>query len=295
MESILDESFLRKLESIRAAALKGGQGVASGIHRSYKAGSSQEFMDYRRYHPGDDIRYVDWTVFGRTDRLFIKLFHAEKEQTLYILLDVSRSMGSGPGSKAEYAKKTAAALSYMGLASQDQVWVTSFSEDLDIARESEKGKHLYLSVQEYISSLGSEGMTDFNGALERFAASGNTPGTVVVISDLLDPGGYKDGFRALLHSRHKPTLIQILDPEEIRPRFKGHVSLEDVESGKIRHFLVNKIRLKRYEHRLKEFLLDIGQFCRQRGIDYHLADTGIAFEDFFLGYLQSEHLTGKSG
>ncbi len=287
-ESFLDEAFLRKLETIRILAQKGIKGKTSGIHRSYKSGSSQEFMDYRRYHPGDDMRYVDWSVYGRTDQLFIKLFHAEKDLTLHILVDTSKSMEFGYSSKADYAKKIVAALSYIGLANQDQVGVTSFSEIIGQTKSPERGKDVYLSVLNYLKSLNVEGKTNFNTCLEQFANEGNKPGIVVVISDLLDPLGYKDGLRALIHSKFKLTLIHVLAQEEIGPTFKGNYALQDIETGIARNFFTDKKILQQYEKKMTDYLNDISNFCRQRGIDYHLANTEVPFEDFFLEYLKCE-------
>lgn len=290
MGMFLDEGFLRKLETLRVLVKKEIKGKNTGIHKSYKTGDSLEFMDYRKYHPGDDFRYVDWNVYGRTERLFIKLFHAEKDLTMHILVDVSRSMSAGDPVKSEYAKKIIAALSYVGLANQDQVGVTSFSETIGKTKSPERGKNVYFSILTYLDSLNIGGETNFNASMESYANVGNRPGIAVIISDLLDPKGYEYGLTAMMHGKFKLVLIQVLGQEEITPLLDGNVTLQDVETGRERNLRANRTMLMLYEKKMKDHLNGIREFCRKRGIGYHLAKTNIPFEDFFLGYLQTERL-----
>lgn len=288
--SFLDEAFLKQLETIRILAQKGIKGKDTGIHRSGKGGSSLEFMDYRKYHPGDDVRYVDWNIYGRSDRLFIKRFHAEKDLTLHILVDTSLSMDTGTPSKYLYAQKIVAALSYIGLANQDQVGVTSFSDVIGKIKTPERGKEVYLSVLKYLTSLDPSGITDFNSSLQAFADSGRGPGVAVVVSDLLDPKGIKDGLKAVAHSKFKLTVIQVLDQEEISPLFSGSFLLQDIETGRSRNLYADKKLVERYADKMGDWLAEIQDFCKKSGIDYHLANTRISFEDFFLGFLGTGHM-----
>lgn len=289
MEPLLEESFLRRLETLKLMARKGMKGRDAGIHRSRRSGSSMEFMDYRKYQPGDDIRYVDWNVYARTDRLFVKLFHAEKDLTLHILLDRSRSMAV-PEAKFLFARKIAAAVSYMGLAGQDQVGISAFNDTMGPIRLPERGKDVYLSVLHYLSDLEPGGKTDFNSALTDFAQAGHKPGIVVVVSDVLAPGGYEDGLRALVLSRFNLSLIQVLTPEERHPTFKGRFALTDVETGQERLFTANKKMKQAYVKKMADYMAGLDAFCSGMGIDYHLADAGSSFDNFFLGFLRSRHM-----
>lgn len=285
METLLDEAFLRRLETLKFLAQKDAQGRLSGIHKSIRSGSSMEFMDYRKYQPGDDIRYVDWHVFGRSDRLFIKLFHAEKELTLHILIDTSASMQKGKPAKLFYAKKIAAALSYLGLAGQDQVGLCAFNESLGPVRSPKQGKDVYLSIVDYLAGLQPSGETLFNQVLETFAASGHKPGVAVVISDLLLPGGFEEGLKALVYSKFKTSIIQVLDPDELNPTLKGRYTFKEVETGREKSFEATRGMKKAYVKRMQAYLSGIRAFCKKVGIDYHLAETSMDFENFFLDYL----------
>ncbi len=139
-DTFLDDDFLKKLEKIKIITKKGFRSPDMGGHRSVQSGEGIEFLDYRKYQAGDDLRYVDWSVYGRMDKLFIKLFHAEENQSIHILMDVSRSMDWGEPSKAVCAKKIAAAVGYIGLSNFDKVGLTSFAQTILDVRSPSRGK-----------------------------------------------------------------------------------------------------------------------------------------------------------
>jgi len=293
-ETFLDEAFLRKLETLRILAHKGLKGKNTGLHKTVKSGSSQEFLDYRKYHPGDDLRYLDWNVYGRLSKLMIKLFHAEEDLSIHILVDMSFSMKSGNPSKEIYAKKIIAALSYIGLANLDQVGLTSFSSKLGLTKSPERGKQVYSSIIHYLNTLNVHGSTDFNTALKKYAGSCKKGGIAIVISDLLDENGYESGLKSMISAKFNTTLIQILDPEEISPTLKGYCTLKDVESGQQQTIFINTKTLASYKKTMTKYLSGVHDFCRKNNIDYHLADTNIKFEDFLLGYLNSSYFLNRT-
>jgi uncharacterized protein (DUF58 family) len=129
-ESFLDDEFLRKLEKLKIATKKSTRNPQRGEHRSWQSGEGLEFLDYRKYHLGDDLRYVDWSVYGRLDKLFIKLFHAEKGQTAHIVVDMSLSMESGNPPKDITAKKIAAAISYICLSNLNKTGLMAFNDQI---------------------------------------------------------------------------------------------------------------------------------------------------------------------
>src|SRR5512136_361927 len=130
LESFIDEQFLKNLEKLSIVTKKGIKGPERGEHKSWKSGEGLEFLDYRKYQVGDDLRYVDWSVYGRLDKLFIKLFHAEENQTVHFLIDLSRSMGTGNPPKDVSAKKIAAAISYIGLSHFDKISLAAFNKTI---------------------------------------------------------------------------------------------------------------------------------------------------------------------
>lgn len=290
VESFLDEDFLRKLEKLKVLAQKGIKGPHRGEHISWRSGASLDFLDYRKYQVGDDFRYIDWNVYGRLDKLFIKLFRAEEDLTIHFLLDMSRSMGEGHPPKEIYAKKVVAALCYIGLASLDRVGVTSFNEALGESRSPERGKQVYLSVLKYLLSLRPNGNTNLSASLKEYASSCKRPGIVIVISDLLDPKGFEEGVEALISGRFDVTLIQLLDRDELFPPFEGYVTLSDVETGESKKITLDGVLLALHRKKIREFLKNIKGFCLKNGVDYYFSVTSTPFEDFLLDYLSKGSL-----
>lgn len=289
-EMLLEEGFLRKLEQLRLLSQQNARGGLVGEHLTRKSGASLEFLDYRNYEAGDDLRYVDWNVFGRLDRLFIKLFHAERDRTIHVLLDTSQSMEFGSPSKSLAAKKIVAALSYIGLANHDQVGLTSFADSIKVQKAPEKGRPFYRSILQDLQDLTVEGGTDFNKALEDYARGSKRPGAAIILSDLLDPKGIEGGLKALKYAKFDATVIQILDHEELYPQKKGFFQMKDVETGALKSIPVTHQLLENYHKKMESFLAQIKSFCLRNQVDYHLFDTKLPFEDFLLRYLSAGKL-----
>jgi uncharacterized protein (DUF58 family) len=285
VDSLLDESFLQQLERLRLLAQRGITGQTRGEHVAWRSGTSLEFLDFRKYQLGDDFRYIDWNIYGRLDKLFIKLFHAEEDRTIHILLDSSASMGFGKPSKDLVAKKLAAALSYIGLSNLDRVGVISFARELGEALLPARGKQVYLSVLKYLQYLAPESETDFNSCLTEYAVSCKRPGIAIVLSDLMDPKGVEKGLAALTYAKFDVALIQVLDKEELSPSSSGHLIIKDVETGESKTITLDEELATLYKQRLQDFNENIREFCLKRGIGYYLYNTSIPFEQFLLDYL----------
>lgn len=285
-EDFLDEDFLKKLETLKLLAKRGLRGPSKGEHMAWKTGPSLEFLDYRTYQPGDDFRYIDWNVYGRLDRIFLKLFRADEDLTIHILLDMSRSMDYGAPKKAIFAKKLAASLGYIGLANLDRVGITSFSDSLEASLPPVRGKDHYLALLRYLLSVQPEGKTDFNACCQKYASICKRTGVAIVISDLLDPKGFTDGLNALRYRKFDISLIQILDRSERYPPLDGYLTLRDVETGETKKLTLDDSLLSLYRERFGQFLDQALDFCHGNGIDYFLPDTAVPFEDFILDYLR---------
>jgi len=284
-ESFLDEDFLRKLERVKILAQKGIKGPTKGEHNSWRSGASLEFLDYRKYQVGDDFRYVDWNVYGRLDKLFLKLFRAEEELSIHILLDMSLSMGTGNPPKEIYAKKITAALAYIGLANLDRVGVTSFTDSLGESQSPRKGRQVYKSILHYLLSIQPKGKTDFNSCLTEYASTCKRPGIAIILSDLLDQKGFEKGLEALQYRKFDITLLQVLDHEELFPSLRGYIVLNEVETHETKKITLDRALLTLYREKMRGFLENIKGFCIESGINYYLSDTSIPFEDFLLEYL----------
>jgi uncharacterized protein (DUF58 family) len=280
----IDEKFLTNLEKLKIAAKKGVKGPERGEHKSWRSGEGLEFLDYRKYQIGDDLRYVDWSVYGRLDKLFVKLFHAEEDQTIHILLDMSRSMGAGNPSKAQSAKKLAAAVGYICLSNLDKISLTAFSGQLEEASALLRGQRKYARLLNYLCNLTPAADTNINASLAEYATICKNPGMTIVISDLFDPKGYQDGLKALTYRNCDVSLIQVLDREELAWSKTGTLMLRDVETGEKRVTFLDADLLERYRAKVAAFLADIHDFCSTYGINYYLYDTRIPFEEFLIDY-----------
>ena len=278
----LQPDFLKKLERLRLIAKRLSWSGAKGEHPSVRRGFSLEFSDYRKYQSGDDLRYVDWNIYRRLERLWLKLFTAEEEMNIYLLLDSSRSMGEGKPPKIEYAKRIAAALGYIGLKNLDKVGGASFSADLIAPLSLGRGKKQILSLFNFLTALSCEGETDLRASMQSFSSLFPRPGLVVVLSDLFDPHGWRAGFEELLAKKQQLLVIHILDDGELEVAPRGDLSLFDVESERERRLFLDAELLKRFQEELRGYCEEIEAFCRSRQMDYLRTMTSVPFEDFVL-------------
>jgi len=283
--SFIDDAFLKQLEKLKIISRKSTRNPRRGEYRSWQSGEGFEFLDFRKYHLGDDLRYVDWSVYGRLDKLFIKLFHAEKGQTAHILLDISRSMDNGKPSKDITAKKIAAALSYICLSNLDKTGLMAFNNQIVKIKPPARGKKQYLEVLKFFQSLKPSDQTNVNGSLKAYAAICKNPGIAIIISDFFDPQGYDGGLKALAYRDFDINLIQVMDHEELYGSKTGHLLLNDCESGEKKVTFVDKNLLKLYRKKINDFIAGIKSYCGHYGMNYFLCDTGIPFETFLTDYL----------
>src|SRR5438270_5308585 len=188
--ALLDPEFLHKLEQLELVSKKIFVGRMKGERKSKRRGSSVEFADHRQYSVGDDLRHIDWNVYGRLDRLFLKLFLEEEDLHFYTLLDTSLSMDFGDPTKLHYGKQVAAALAFIGLVNQDRVVLDTFGSALESGLPSVRGRSQMWRVVQYLEHLEPSGGSDLTAAAKSFAIKHTGKGVVVVISDFLDKHGY---------------------------------------------------------------------------------------------------------
>ena len=288
---LFDTELLKKLEYLALVSQRLHRGRARGEHITYRKGSSLEFFDYRSYQPGDDFRYIDWNIYSRLDRLVVKLFAAEEDLSVHILLDASKSMEHGDPAKIAYARRVAAALAYIGISHLDRVGLTLFSSKLGQTLPAHRSRKQLFSLFEAFSRIKCEGKTSLNLVLEEFARRTRQPGLAIIISDLLDPEGCETGLAALAHRGHDIVVMQILDDSELAPPDSGEFELQDTETGEILSISVNKSIAELYGNTLLRWFRGIEDYCLNRGIEYLRISTAIPFEDLILKYLrQGLHL-----
>ncbi|MFO7630708.1 MAG: DUF58 domain-containing protein [Prochlorococcaceae cyanobacterium] len=203
-----DEQFLKKLEYLYIMSKKIASGAQRADRRTRLVGSGIEFADHRNYAPGDDIRNLDWRVYGRTEKLFLRMFEEEEDLYFYFLIDGSRSMRLGNPDKWSYAQKVCAALSYIGLSNFDRVSIVPFSSKLDGRMPPSRGKAQIFKVFEFLRSVDAGPHTRLKDAFKTFVSQNKRRGVAVVISDFYDPEGFEEGLNMLRYHRFEPIVTR---------------------------------------------------------------------------------------
>lgn len=288
--SLLDAEFMAKVGRLDLVSRKILQGRMKGEKRSKKKGRSVEFADHRAYAPGDDLRFLDWNIYGRLDRLMVKLFLEEEDLHVYILLDASASMDFGRPNKFRYAQRLAAALGYIGLVNLNRVGVGVFSEKLDHVFRPERGRHNAFKLMRFLEDKKPHGKTDLQVACKRFALEHPRRGVVIIISDFLDRRGYEDAVRYFIARKADVFCLQVLSEQELDPPLGGDLKLHDIEDGDETEITVSGPLLKAYKRNLAAFLHGLQDFCAARGASYLTASTALPFERLVLDYLRERGL-----
>jgi uncharacterized protein (DUF58 family) len=285
-QDLLSSEFLTQLERLALVSRRAFRGRTRGERKSPRKGMSVEFSDYRQYGVGDDLRYVDWNIYGRLDRLYLKLFVDEEDLCLHLLLDGSGSMRFGEPSKLRYAARLAAALGFVGLVNLERVGVAVVRDRMAEGWSPTRGRRQFLSLLEFAGRLRAAGPTELSEGLAAYALRSREPGVAVLISDLLDPAGYERGLKALLEHRFDVHVIHVLAPEEVDPPLAGDLRLTDAETGEVRDLTMDGEALGDYRQRLGDFLARAESFCRANEIAYHRVTTDTPVEEMVLRQLK---------
>ena len=289
-EELLDSKFLKRLETLQLTTRRVFAGRMRGERRSQRRGVSIEFADYRDYVRGDDTRFIDWNIYGRLDRLFLKLFIEEQDLYLYILVDTSKSMDFGEPNKMLYAKQLAAALGYIGLANLDKVGLYAFAEEETNFLSPTRGKNQVWKLLRFLNTLEPNGETSLLNVCKSFVVRRPIKGIVILISDLLDGQGYEEALKWFLHGNYEVYIIHLLAPEEIDPTLRGHLELIDAETLYGVEVSVTDGLLKIYRNTVDVFCGGIKSFCTQYGMHYVLTKTSMPFDRLILDVLRRRGL-----
>ncbi|MFI5298089.1 MAG: DUF58 domain-containing protein [Polyangiales bacterium] len=290
---LFDDDFQRKLDYLAIVSRKVFAGRMRAERRTKKTGSGIEFADHRDYYAGDDIRYLDWNVYQRFGRLLLRLFEEEEDLSIYLIVDGSRSMGFdfarrdeegalGKGEKLRYAKRLAAALSFIGLANLDRVSVVSLTTRIASRMPTTRGKQRIHRVFEFLRAMDADGATGLEEGLKQFVAQNKRRGLAVLISDLYDPVGSEKGINVLRYNKFEPFVLHVTDPTDAKPDLNGDIRLYDVETGVEREVTVTQAILDRYARAHEAYLKEVETFCTQKQVPYFRADVTIPFDDLIL-------------
>jgi uncharacterized protein (DUF58 family) len=287
---LLSPQLLAQLERLELVTRKIFRGRMKGERRSRRKGQSVEFADFRNYVPGDDLRFIDWNLFARLDRLFLKLFLEEEDLHFYCLIDASRSMSFGEPSKLQFAKQLAAALGFIGLCRADRVKLEALGSSRTQPGPALRGRGSMWRMLEYLDKIEPDGSTSLVDGIKDFALCNSGKGIVVLLSDLMDKQGYESALRFLLAREMDIYVIHILAPEEIDPEVQGDLKLVDCEDGDIAEITVSRPLMERYKRTLAAFIESAREFCTRRGMSYLMSSTATPVDQIVSGYLRRKGL-----
>ena len=286
-----DEATLRKLEQLTLVADQVRVGALKGDRRSRKRGSSIEFADYRNYTRGDDLRRLDWNVYARLERPFIKLLEEEEDLAVHLLIDASASMDwpdDDSLNKLAYALRLGAALAHVGLATGDLVSVVLLGRRGARSWGPFRGRGNTLNLLHFLETAVGEGITDLNLSLRDYALRARRPGLLFLLSDLLTPDGVKPGLSALQARGYEVGLLHLLSPDELDPPLSGDLKLIDVETGRDAEITLDVNMLRAYRDRVQAWMAELAADCRARAVHYIPVATDAPWEKLVLHTLRSQ-------
>ncbi len=315
LEDLIDAQLIAKVGGLDVASRKVFSGKLKGERRSKKRGQSVEFADHRPYVSGDDTRHIDWNIFGRLDKLFLKMFLEEEDLALHVVIDASESSDCGEPNKFAFMQKAAMALGYVGLVNLNRVAAT-YMGGIPIAASAAtgaagaegpseapapsadfipgavrairdlRGRRRTHDLSRFVCSVRPGGPIDFRACAERIALTRRGKGIMIVFSDFFFKEGYEAGLRMLVGHGYDLFCIQVLSPQEIDPPITGDLRLKDVEDADLTEVTISAPLLKRYKANLAAYCDQMRQFCSRRDINFMTIPSSTPVETLLLDYLR---------
>jgi uncharacterized protein (DUF58 family) len=279
----IDRAFLEKLERLAVRWQKSFPGLVGGHNLSRFSGAGQEFLDHRHFHQGDDLRAVNWRAYMRFEKLFLKMFRIEPHIPIRLMLDSSLSMGTGD--KFDYARKLAAALSYVGMVHLDSIILQPFSDKLADPLRCSGGRHRFAPAVEYLEKLTPQGRTDYLPVVRQFLSEYAQRGLVIVISDFLDDGDCERPLQYLADFGHELMLIQLWADDDRTPPWEGDLDLHDAETGARLRIEFDSAACEEYTRAFDEHARGIRRLALRNGGRYAGLATSVPMEDAIFGAL----------
>lgn len=291
LEDLLSTSLIARLDPLDLASRRVFFGKLKGERRSKKRGHSVEFADHRPYVSGDDLRHIDWNIFGRLDKLFLKLFLEEEDLSLHVVIDASASSDCGEPNKFLFMQKVAMALGYVGLVNLNRVAATVMAGTIEspekkanpeaAAKMAElldssavravrdmRGRRRVHDLARFLCSITPAGTVDFRKAAERIALTRRGKGVMLILSDFFFKAGYEDGLRLLSGHGYDLILVQVLSPQEVEPNITGDLKLKDVEDAETAEVTISAPLLKKYKSNLAAYCQRLREFALRRDMAF---------------------------
>ncbi len=289
-DTLLPPELMHQLERLELVTRKIFRGRMKGERRSKRKGQSVEFSDFRNYVPGDDLRFLDWNMYARLDRLFLKVFLEEEDLHFYTLIDASLSMDFGNPTKLQYAQQLAAALGFVGLIRADRVKIETVAQPPHRSSPVLRGRRSTWRLLELIEAIEPGESVPLAQGVKNFCLRNPGKGIIVLITDLMDKEGYEPALRYLMSRQMDVYVVQILSAEELDPDIKGDLKLVDCEDQDIAEISVNNALLKRYQQSLAALVNGARDFCTRRGMTYLMAHNRLPIQDLVSKYLRERGL-----
>jgi uncharacterized protein (DUF58 family) len=287
---LLPPQLLAQLERLELVTRKIFRGRMKGERRSKRKGQSVEFADFRQYVPGDDLRFIDWNLFARMERLYLKLFLEEEDLHFYALIDTSSSMDFGEPTKLQYAKQLAASLGFIGLCRADRVKVETLATSSRKPGPALRGRASLWRMMDYLENVEAGENVSLAEGVRNFCLRNTGKGILVLISDLMDKEGYEKALRFLVTQQMDVYVLHTLCPEELSPEVKGDLRLIDCEDEDVAEITVSRPLLDKYKRTLASFIDGARDFCTRRGMNYLMVSTQTPVETLVANYLRKRGL-----
>jgi len=282
IEESMGKDFLAELERLFLISRQVLAGKLRAERRTKKRGSGLEFAEHREYNMGDDFRHIDWNLYGRLEKLFVRLYEEEEDIPVYVMFDVSASMLEGTPIKAVHAFRIAASLAYVALAHLDRATMLPFTAAMEQLQPPGRGKGRMFKMFHNIRNARLGGVTDLVQATRSFVFRRPRRGQVILISDFLTAEGYEEAINLLRYHRYRVIVVQVLSPQEIAPKLSGDLELMDVETGQTRSITVTANLLRAYMAELQKYTDGLRTFCQDHAIPYFLSPTDQPLETLML-------------
>ncbi len=286
-QNLFDAAFLDRLRMLALRLRKRRQLMRRGAQSTPAVGFTREFKDYRHYSPREDYRAIDWRLYARLDKLFVRLYEETQELNLHLLVDTSASMAKPFPEKRRQALRFAVALAYLGLAGQQRVSLYSMSDTVRQELPPLRGQGNIEKVIQAVTRLNFDGYTDIERCFQEFRPTRQRYGVIFVISDFFgrDVGTASEAVARAATWPGESHFLQIVHPEERSPALEGEVELADVETGEKRRFWLTRRDVQRYVSTFDAFADNLSRTCASRHIDFFQCATDEPFEDRFLDLL----------
>ena len=289
-QPLLPPQLLAQLERLELVSRKIFRGRMKGERRSKRKGQSVEFADFRNYVPGDDLRFIDWNLYARLDKLFLKLFLEEEDLHFYCLIDTSLSMDFGDPTKLAYGRQLAAALGFIGLVRACRVKIETLATTHKNPGPVLRGRASLWRMMEYLEGIEPGGAVSLAEGVKNFCVRNSGKGILVLISDLMDKEGFDQAFRFLVTQQMDVYVLHVLCPEELNPEIKGDLRLIDCEDEDIAEITVSRPLLDKYKRTLATFIDSAREFCARRGMNYLMTSTETPVDKLVANYLRKRGL-----